>query len=172
MQNTEKKNTRDTEARARERWRAVTSPLRLDGGWISAGLNQDADYPNPDGPQMGRVFMNRETGQFVGVLRDPDDDDDASAKEREAIGSSPVSWLEIPIPDHGQHHKWFRAFLGSIGCEDEYFGSIGRWLKEYGSDVRVELWSNFRSERVVDYVIARCRAAGIDAEVVSGSPRD
>ena len=169
---TEKKNTRDTEARARERRGLVTSPLQLDGGWISAGLDRNADYPNPDGPQMGRVFMNRETGQFVGVLRDRDADDDASTKEREAIESSPVSWLEIPIPSHGQHHKCFRVFLGSIGCEDEYFGSIGRWLKEYGSDVRAELWSNFRSERVVDYVIARCRAAGIDAQVVSGSGQD
>ena len=150
----------------------MTFPLQLDGGWISTGLDQDADYPNPDGPETGRVFLNRDTGQFVGVLWDRGDDDDDSAKEREVIESSPVSWLEIPIPDHGQRHRWFRAFLGSIGCEDEYYGSIGRWLKEYGSDVRVELWSKYRSERVVDYVIARCRAAGIDAEVVSGSAQD
>jgi hypothetical protein len=131
---------------------AVKSPLQLDGGWISAGLDRDADYPNPERPPMGRVFMNRETGEFI--------------EAQEPIESSPVSWLEIPIPDHGQHHRWFRAFLGSIGCEDEYFGSIGRWLNEYGSDVRFELWSNFRSERVIDHVIATCRAAGIDAEIV------
>jgi len=141
----------------------------LDGSWISAELNQDADYPNPDRAQIGRVFMNRKTGRFVGVLQSRDNDDAANAKEREAIESSPVSWLEIHIPDHRQHHKWFRAFLESIGCEDEYFGSIGRWLNDYGSNVRVELWSNFRSQRVVDHVIAICRVAGIDAEVVPSS---
>ena len=114
---------------------------------------------------MGRVFMNRETGKFIEVLRDRDDDDDDSAKEREAVESSPDSWLEIPIPDHGQHHKWLRAFLRSIDREQEYSGSIGRWLQEYGSDDEAA-WYTFRSERVVDYVIATCLGAGIDAEVV------
>jgi len=144
----------------------MKSRLQLDRGWIAAGLDHDADYPSPDGPPMGRVFMNRATGQFVEVLRDRDDDDNDSATMRQTIESSPVSWLEIPFPDHGQYHKWFRAFLGSIGCEDEYFGSIGRWLKEYGSDTRFRMWSNFRSEKVVNHVITTCRSAGIDAEVV------
>ena len=143
----------------------MKSPLQLDSSWISAGLDQDADYPNPDGSPLGRVFMNRETGKFIEVLRDRDDDEEDSAKERAAIESSPVSWLEIPIPDHGQHHKWFRAFLRSINREQEYAGSIGDWLREYGSDDEVA-WYVFRSERVVDYVIATCRGAGIDAEVV------
>ena len=131
----------------------VKSLLQLDGAWISAGLDRDADYPNPDGPPMGRVFLNRKTGQFIDVARESDE-------------PSADAWLEVPVPDHGQHHRWFRAFLHSIGCEDEYFGSIGRWLNEYGSEARFELWSAFRSERVVDYVIATCRRAGIDAEVV------
>lgn len=142
----------------------MKSPLQLDSGWISAALDQDADYPNPGGPPLGRVFMNRATGEFIEVLRDRDDDDDG-AKEREAIESSPDAWLEIPIPDHGQHHEWFRAFLRSIDREQEYSGSIGGWLKEYGSDNEVA-WYNFRSERVVDYVIAMCCGAGIKAEVV------
>ena len=143
----------------------MKSALQLDGGWISAGLDQDADYPNPDGPPLGLVFMNRETGEFIEVPPDRDAADDDSANERQAIESSPDSWLEIPIPDHEQHHKWFRAFLRSIAREQEYAGSIGGWLKEYGSDDEVS-WYHFRSERVVDYVIATCRGAGIDAEVV------
>ena len=143
----------------------MKSRLQLDSGWISAALDQDADYPNPDGFLMGRVFMNRETGEFIEVLRDRNDDDDDSVKGREAVESSPDSWLEIPIPDHGQHHKWFRAFLRSIDREQEYSGSIGHWLQEYGSDDEVA-WYTFRSERVVDYVIATCLGAGIDAEVV------
>ena len=65
------------------------------------------------------------------------------------------SWLEIPIPNHGQHHKWLRAFLRSIDRERECSGSIGGWLKEYGSDDEAA-WYTFRSERVVDYVIATC----------------
>ena len=80
--------------------------------------------------------MNRETGKFIEVLRDRNDDDEDSAKEREAVESSPDSWLEIPIPDHGQHHKWLRAFLRSIDREQEYSGSIGGWLKEYGSTTK------------------------------------
>ena len=131
---------------------AEGSPLRLNGDWILERLDRDADYPDPSGPPMGRVLMSRATGRFMEVAR-------------EATVSSD-SWLEVPIPDHALHHKWFRAFLGSIGCEDEYFGSIGRWLKDYGSDVRLKLWSNFRSEQVFGYVIATCRRAGIDTEVV------
>lgn len=126
---------------------------QLDGAWISAWIDRDADYPDLSGPPMGRIFMNRDTGEFVEVVQE--------------TGAPCVdSWLEIPIPGHRQHHKWFRAFLSSIGCEDEYRGSIGRWLNQYGSDVRFRMWSAFRSERVVDYVIATCRRAGIDAEVV------
>ena len=143
----------------------MTSPLQLDSGWIVAALEQDADYPNPDGSSMGRVFVNRDTGTFIEVLRDRDHDDDDSAKAREAVESSPDSWLEIPIPNHGQHHKWLRAFLRSIDREREYSGSIGGWLREYGSDDEAA-WYTFRSERVVDYVIATCLGAGIDAEVV------
>lgn len=127
--------------------------LQLAGAWILARLDRDADYPDPSGPPMGRVFMNRDTGEFVEL-------------EQDAGAPCVDSWLEIPIPDHGQRHKWFRAFLSSIGCEDEYDGSIGRWLNEYGSDVRFRMWSKFRSERVVDYVIATCRRAGIDGEVL------
>ena len=68
----------------------MTSPHQLDSGWISTGADQDGDYPNPDGPPMGRAFMNRETGEFIEV-------------EREA-GEPSDSWL-ITVPDHRQHHK-------------------------------------------------------------------
>ena len=103
---------------------------------------------------MGRVFMNRTTGEFIEAAY-------------EAGEPSAETWLAIPIPDHGLRHKWFRSFLASIGREDEYSGSIGRWLKETGSEVRAQLWSNFRSDRVAAYVIAACRRAGIDATVVT-----
>ena len=53
----------------------MKSALRLDSGWISAGLDQDADYPNPDGLPMGLVFMNRETGEFIEVPPDRDADE-------------------------------------------------------------------------------------------------
>ena len=129
--------------------------LRLHRARILACLDRDADYPNPADSPMGRVFMNRQTGEFIEVAQ--------GASEPSS------SWLAIPIPSHGQRHKWFRVFLGTIGREDEYFGSIGRWLKEHASGVRAELWSNFRSERVVAYAIAACRHAGIDAEAVTAS---
>lgn len=133
---------------------AELTPLRLTRACCLEWLDRDADYPNPSDPPMGRVFMNRTTGEFIGVAQ-------------ESNGPSPVSWLAMPIPDHGLRHKWFRAFLESIGCEDEYTGSIGRWLTEHGSDVRAQLWSNFRSDRVIAHIIAACRRAGIDAKVVT-----
>ena len=72
--------------------------LQLDGGWISAGLDQDADYPNPDGPPMGLVFMNRKTGEFIEVPPDRDAAVDDSANERQAIESSPVSGCRVLPP--------------------------------------------------------------------------
>lgn len=133
---------------------AELTPLRLTRACCLEWLDRDADYPNPSDPPMGRVFMNRTTGEFIEV-------------EQESSEPSPDTWLAMPIPDHGLRHKWFRAFLESVGREDEYTGSIGRWLKEHGSDVRAQLWSNFRSDRLVAYIIATCRRAGIDAKVVT-----
>ena len=131
----------------------VRARFPLSRASIVARLDRDADYPDLSGPPRGRVFINRETGELVELVP-------------EAVEPGSDSWLEIPIPDHGQRHRWFRAFLSSIGCEDEYFGSIGRWLQEYGSDVRFRMWSTFRSERVVEHVVATCRRAGIGGEVV------
>ena len=48
----------------------MTSPLQLENGWISPEVDQDGDCPNPDGPPMGRVFMNPETGDFIEVKRE------------------------------------------------------------------------------------------------------
>ncbi len=127
--------------------------VQLCGASIVALLDRDADYPDPFGPPRGRVFANRETGELVELVP-------------EAKQPCSESWLEIPIPEHGQRHRWFRAFLSSVGREDEYDGSIGRWLKAYGSDVRCRMWSTFRAERVVNHTIATCRRAGIDAEIV------
>lgn len=131
---------------------ATPASLLLNSGRVLAWFDRDADYPDPAAPPIGRVFVDRKTGEFVEVAR-------------EAVEPSPDLWLELPIPDHALHHRWFRKFLGSIGCEDEYYGSIGRWLRDYGSDARVRLWSRFRSEQVLAYVVAKCRSAGIDAEV-------
>ena len=130
--------------------------LQLGRDWVVALLDRDADYPDLSGAPRGRVFVNRGTGELVELV--------AEASEP-GLGS----WLEIPIPEHGQRHRWFRAFLASIGCEDEYDGSIGRWLKVYGSDARFRMWSAFRAERVADHATATCRRAGIDAEIVSRS---
>lgn len=127
--------------------------LRLNGGAVLARFDRDADYPDPAAPPMGRVFIDRKTGEFVEVARG-------------AVEPPPDRWLELPIPDHALRHRWFRAFLGSIGCEDEYYGSIGRWLEDYGSEARVRMWTNFRSQQVLTYVVATCRRAGIDAKAV------
>lgn len=127
--------------------------LQLCRDWVVAHLDRDADYPDLSVAPRGRVFVNRETGELVELVP-------------EASGPGSDSWLEIPLPEHGQRHRWFRAFLRSIGCEDEYDGSIGRWLKAYGSDVRFRMWSTFRAERVADHATATCFRAGIDAEIV------
>ena len=60
---------------------------------------------------------------------------------------------------------------GSIDREREYSGSIGGWLREYGSDDEAA-WYTFRSERVVDYVIATCLGAGIDSGSIGGWLRE
>ena len=127
--------------------------LQLGRDWVVALLDRDADYPDLSGAARGRVLVNRGTGELVELV---------PGASEPGLGS----WLEIPIPEHGQRHRWFRAFLASIGCEDEYDGSIGRWLKAHGSDARFRMWSSFRADRVAEHATATCRRAGIEAEIV------
>ena len=75
-----------------------------------------------------------------------------NAELRREIEAHPENFHEIEIPDHGQNHEWFKAFLRSIGREGEYFGSIGGWLKEYSDTGDRYAWSEYRLERAARFL--------------------
>ncbi len=141
--------------------------LRVDSGILSAWLGEDADFA----AYPCRVYLDRETGQIVGVYeQDRDatlagDAEEDNRQRRQEVATQPGAFLEIPIPDHGQRHKWFREFLESWGQEDTYFGSIGGWLKQYGTTDDRYAWRNFEWDCVIQHAVKVAEVAGLKLEV-------
>ena len=89
---------------------------------------EDADFPPQD--DLGRPFLNCHTGEL------------RYAKRR----LSASRYVEVPRPDHGTWHKHFLKWLGSIGQESSYWGTIGGWLKEVGTQEDRWAWDDYRGE--------------------------
>ena len=129
-------------------------------------LDRDADFMiNDRAPCVPRVFFEPETGAFLEVFDDADDHVSAYGVVQKIPSAAAI---EIAIPDHGQHHEWFCAWLESRERQDTYFLSIGGWFKEMGTDEDHDSWREFRRERVISYFREHCRRAGLlDREVLS-----
>ncbi len=84
---------------------------------------------------------------------------------REAVAQDPARFLEIPIPAHEQRHRWLLAFLAEIGRRDEYFGSIGGWMKEHASPEDVNDWREFEWEQIEEYACEMARGHGVTLDL-------
>ena len=123
------------------------------------GFLQDRDFSDPR-----RLYLNRESGDLVEVYEDRFGGEFVTEKENQAarlrVTEAATQFLEIPIPDHGQHHVWFKDFLDTTGREG-YFGSIGGWLKVYGSEEDKYEWQEFRDCRLADCFVDCCERNGL-----------
>jgi hypothetical protein len=74
-------------------------------------------------------------------------------------------FVEVPNPDHGDRHVFFKRYLKRIGRKEEYSGSIGRWLKESGEDEDKHAWAEHLREELTNYVKTVVEAAGLKVVV-------
>ena len=81
------------------------------------------------------------------------------------IKKTPRRYIEIPVPDHGQVHEWFRNWLAEQGLEEEYFGSIGGWIEQHGGEDSRHVWESDRMEIIFKYVKEKCRTAGYNVRI-------
>ncbi len=120
---------------------------------------RDSDFSDPH-----RLYLNRKSGGLVEVYEGAFCGEFATEAENRAarhrVEEAPLQFLEIPIPDHGQYHTWFQEFLETTG-RDGYFGSIGGWFKEHGSEEDKLEWQDFVARQVADYFIDVCKAEGV-----------
>jgi hypothetical protein len=142
-------------------------PIRVDKGSLMPWLGQDADFME----YPCQVYLHRETGEVVGVYEQDEDAtlagvaEDENRRRRQEVATGFGVFLEIPIPDHGQRHAWFREFLKTRDQESAYFGSITDWLETYGTDEDWDDWRDFESERVIQHAVQVAEAAGVTIEV-------
>ena len=82
-----------------------------DDDYMLSFLDRDADFMINDlAPFVPRVFFEPETGAFLEVFDDAADHVSAYGVVQKIPTAAAI---EIAIPDHGQHHEWFCAWLES-----------------------------------------------------------
>lgn len=113
-----------------------------------------------------QVYLDRRTGDVIGIYEDEDDTGvfpvEENTRNRERVAQDPPAFLEIPVPDHGQRHEWFRAWLTQEGRGSEYFGSIGGWLKEYATEEDRYAWQDYEWEAIKQHAIQVAASVGIE----------
>ena len=141
----------------------------VDFGLLIDYLVEDSDYQL----YPYTVYLNRENGELLSIYEDEQEVEimfgisrEETSHLRREVGEHPEIYLEIPVPDHEQWHAWFREFLERKGRSEEYFGSIGGWIKERASEEDYRDWENFQSDCVVRHATEVAAVAGVKIVIV------
>ncbi len=145
------------------------NPVNVDRGMLITHLEEDSDYQL----HPYRVYLNRENGELLSIYEDEEEVEsmfginvEETRNLRREVRDHPEVYLEIPVPDHAQWHEWFQEFLEQRDRSEEYFGSIGGWIKQYASKEDYRDWENFKSSCVVRYAMEIAAAAGAKIKIV------
>ncbi|MEE9192521.1 MAG: hypothetical protein V3U04_07930 [Candidatus Aerophobetes bacterium] len=145
------------------------NPVNVDRDMLTTYLEEDSDYQE----HPYRVYLNRGNGELLSIYEDEEEVENMfglSAEEtrnlRREVENNPEVYLEFPVPGHAQWHEWFQEFLEQRDRSEEYFGSIGGWIKQYASEEDYRDWENFKPSCVVRYAIEIATAAGVKIKIV------
>ena len=126
------------------------------------------------------VQLDLETGELLWVY---DEDQDAemmtgippeeNAAVRRRVDACPERYLEVPEPDHGEHHEILREFLYSDWTDDAdvrrraqraYSGSIGKWKRAVNDEAVVHAYHDFCERAIKDRAEEFLREHGVEAQ--------